>query len=361
MALSPKLQAAAKRAQDAAEGKAKRPPAPKLNFSAKADAAAKDRAQKKADSKSGRPSGLTEVEGGKSGAPVGVDKLSPKKASIYQKAGLAPDPEDMGKPRKAVRPAGSADSKKAFQTPRPMGSVASYGKALKQNPDAIAERKIAASSDPDAARKGMAAQAEIDKDTHIEGGRNNPIFKRAGIAKTRKNFPALADEIPTGVSAPKSGSGAGGGRAARGGKAAASVEHVSENADPKVRMGKNRAIATAYHATQVFTQHAASSDSKSLSAMNGAKSAAHAAVSGMPVSDLKGLQVPCIGNNCTRTVPADSETLTCGPGGCNPHSASTKTEVARTSENGMGRKPVKNKDTQLPSGREVPWSSGSEH
>lgn len=287
-----------------------------------------------------------------------AEELAKRKAEAKSQRESAKTVKGKTTESKPVVPKGNIEQVPFAKTTAKSHGVSSLGKAIKKDTNSRVERMIAESPDPEAARRKVQAGNEIEEATVLKGGRKNPMFKSASLTQDRKNFPNHADEIPTGVRAPKSGSGVGGGRAARGGKAAASVEHISENANAGVRFAKNKLITEAYRKTQKFTTHMAGGSSRDLSHANALKQDIHDSLAGTPVADLKGLHVPCIGNNCKRTVPADSHTLQCEGGNCAPHSSTTVNNLGRSNDNGTSKKPVPN-NLKVPTGRGAPWGEAT--
>jgi len=318
----------------------------------------------------------------KGDAKVGVTKMSPALGDVYL------DKEKLAKPMKAVKPSGSAASAEAFTKSRSgVSTVRSIGKAVKQDANVIAERRIAGSSNPEATARTMAAQTDIDKEaTSGAWGKAPSRAKRTdktprplSTKAERRDFPSLGDakigevEIPKGVANPTSASKTGarsigditisgetrglGGRNARAGK---KVTRTAQLTDPVERVRRNRIIATAHADTQKFTEHMASDHGRSLSHANALKEKIHGSLAGMEVSDLHGLQVPCIGSDCRRTVPATSESLKC-EGSCSTHpaSASARGNLGRSSEKDLARNGAGTTPVPAPSGRSagtgIPW------
>ena len=294
-----------------------------------------------------------------------AEELANRKAEAKSQRESATTVSGKESANKPVIPAGNIKQTPFAKTTAKAKGVSSLGKAIKKDTNSRVERMIAESPDPEATRRGVQAGNEIEEATVLKGGRNNPMFKSASLRQDRQNFPELATEQPNMVKADSAGKASGlrGGRSARSGRAAEAQRSVTEAAeDPKVRFHTNKIITAAYRDTQKWTGHMTDPHPRALATANGLKTKIHDSLAGVPIAHLKGLQVPCIGPDCKRTVPADSESLKC-EGDCAHHTASSfaahgiRPSAADSNVNGRGSVAATNKDTRMPSGNSVPCSS----
>jgi hypothetical protein len=318
-----------------------------------------------------------------------AEELANRKAEARAQRESATTVSGKESANKPVIPAGNIEQTPFAKTTAKAKGVSSLGKAIKKDTNSRVERMIAESPDPEAARRRVQAGNEIEEATVLKGGRNNPMFKSASLTQDRKNFTSRKevnrvtgetqimrgheDEIPTMVHSSTASTAnatggrprkASGGRGARGAGARETLNaRATANDDPKVRFSKNKVITAAYRDTQKWTSHMSDPHPRALATANSLKTQIHNSLAGMDQdNDLKGLQVPCIGPDCKRTVPASSESLKC-EGDCAHHTASSfaahgiRPSAADSNVNGRGSVAATNKDTRMPSGNSVPWSS----